>query len=137
MSGVVPKKSLENDMFKKPQNPPLKRENMLKIYNQEDLNAELKKHKTVLAIFYSSWCPFCIGFAPTFDKKVADMDFESVIHVILDDYDDPMWDEYDIPAVPTIIFFEDGKVSKRLDAQLGRGLSERDFQVWIEKFKQV
>jgi thiol-disulfide isomerase/thioredoxin len=108
---------------------------MIKVYNQEDLDAQLKKHKTVLAVFYSSWCPYCVRFIPSFDKKVADMGFESVIHVILDDYDDPMWDEYDIPAVPTIIFFEDGKVSKRLDAQLGRGLSEGEFKTWITMFK--
>jgi superfamily II DNA or RNA helicase len=46
-----------------------------------------------------------------------------------------MWDEYDIPAVPTIIYFEEGKVAKRLDAQLGRGLSESAFKKWIEEFK--
>jgi len=109
----------------------------MKVYNQEDFDAELKKHKTVLAVFYSSWCPFCVRFVPTFDKKVASMGFESVIHVILDDYDDPMWDEYDIPAVPTIIYFVDGKVSKRLDAHLGRGLSEGEFKAWIEKLKQA
>jgi thiol-disulfide isomerase/thioredoxin len=108
---------------------------MIKVRNQQELDIELKKHKTVLALFYSSWCPFCIGFVPTFDKKVADMGFESVIHVILDDYDDPMWDEYDIPAVPTIIYFEEGKVNKRLDARLGRGLSETAFKNWIEEFK--
>jgi thiol-disulfide isomerase/thioredoxin len=108
---------------------------MIKVRNQQELDIELKKHKTVLALFYSSWCPFCIGFVPTFDKKVAGMSFESVIHVILDDYDDPMWDEYDIPAVPTIIYFEEGKVAKRLDAQLGRGLSESAFKKWIEEFK--
>ena len=48
------------------------------------------------------------------------MGFENVIHVLLDDYDNPLWDDYDIPAVPTIIYFEDGKVCKRLDAQLGQ-----------------
>jgi len=105
---------------------------MIKVYNQQGLDAELKKHKTVLALFHSSGCPFCIGFVPTFDKKVAVMSFESVIHVVLDDYDDPMWDDYDIPAVPTIIYFE---VSRRLDAQLGRGLSEEKLNNWLKEFK--
>jgi thiol-disulfide isomerase/thioredoxin len=110
---------------------------MIKVNNQQDLDIELKKHKTVLALFNSSWCPFCIGFVPAFDKKVAGMGFESVIHVILDDYDDPIWDDYDVPAVPTIIYFEEGKVCKRLDAQLGRGLSESAFKKWIEEFKHI
>jgi thioredoxin 1 len=108
---------------------------MIKVHNQQELNVELKKHKNVLALFHSSGCPFCIGFVPAFNKKVAGMGFESVIHVLLDDYDDPMWDDYDIPAVPTIIYFEDGKVCKRLDAQLGRGLSESAFKKWIDEFK--
>jgi thioredoxin 1 len=108
---------------------------MNKIYNKQDLDLELKKNKKVLALFYASWCPFCVGFVPTFDKTVAKMDFESVIHVLLDDYDNELWDDYDVPAVPTIIYFEDGKVCKRLDAQLGRGLSESSFKKWIELFK--
>jgi thioredoxin 1 len=108
---------------------------MIKVHNQQELDVELKKHKNVLSLFYSSWCPFCIGFVPAFDKEVAGMGLESVIHVILDDNDDPMWDDYDIPAVPTIIYFKDGKVCKRLNAQLGRGLSESAFKKWIDEFK--
>jgi thioredoxin 1 len=108
---------------------------MIKVYNRQTLDNELTKHKKVLALFYSSWCPYCVRFVPAFDKKVAGMGFESVIHVLLEDDDNPLWDDYDIPAVPTVILFEDGKVSKRLDARLGRGLSEEQFKVWIEEFK--
>ena len=109
---------------------------MNKIYTKEDLDAELKKSENVLALFYASWCPFCGGFVPRFNEKVTSLGIKNVIHVLLDDYDNPLWDEYDIPAVPTIIFFEKGKVSKRLDAQLGSGLNESAFQIWIEEFKQ-
>jgi len=108
---------------------------MNKVYTKRDLDAELKKSKKVLALFYATWCPYCMGFVPTFNKKVSTMRFENVVHVLLDDYDNPLWDEYDVPAVPTIIFFEDGKVSKRLDGKLGMGLSEREFRVWIEELK--
>jgi len=110
---------------------------MIEVYTKQDLNAELKKNKTVLALFYASWCPYCTRFVPTFDKKAASLGVKNVIHVLLDDYDNPLWDDYDIPAVPTIIFFEDGKVSKRLDGQLCNGLSEGQFKTWIEEFKQV
>ena len=108
---------------------------MLKVYTQEVLDSELKKNKKVLALFYSAWCPYCVRFVPSFDKTVASMGFEKVIHVLLDDYDNPLWDDYDVPAVPTIIYFEDSKVCKRLDAQLGRGLSEAAFKKWIEELK--
>ena len=108
---------------------------MNKIYTKQDLDLELKKNKKVLALFYASWCPFCVGFVPTFDKKVAKMGFENVIHVLLDDYDNQLWDDYDVPAVPTIIYFEEGKVCKRLDAKLGRGLSESGFQKVDRRFQ--
>ena len=108
---------------------------MNKIYTKKDLDAELKKSKSVLALFYSSWCPFCVGFVPTFDRKVISLGIKNVVHVLLDDYDNPLWDEYDIPAVPTIVLFEGDKICKRLDARLGRGLSEECFNSWIEEFK--
>ena len=108
---------------------------MNKVYTTQDLDVELQKNHKVLALFYASWCPFCVGFVPTFDKIVAKMSFEKVIHVLLDDYDNSLWDDYDVPAVPTIIYFEDSKVCKRLDAQLGRGLNEAGFKKWIEEFK--
>ena len=107
---------------------------MDKIYTYQELEAKLKVNKKVLAIFYANWCPFCVGFVPNFDRTVSSMGFEKVIHVLLDDYDNEMWDIYDVPAVPTIIYFENGKVSKRLDAQLGRGLNEKAFKKWIEEF---
>jgi thiol-disulfide isomerase/thioredoxin len=109
---------------------------MIEVYNRKDLDKELKNHKKVLALFYATWCPFCVGFVPTFDKKAASLGFENVIHVFLDDYDNPLWDDYEVPAVPTIIYFEEGKVSRRLDGKLGRGLSESAFRTWIEEFKQ-
>ena len=108
---------------------------MIKISNKQDIDSELKKNKNVLALFYSSWCPYCTRFVPTFDKKVASLGVKNVIHVLLDDYENPLWDDYDIPAVPTIILFEDGKVYKRLDGKLGTGLSEGQFKTWIEEFK--
>jgi thioredoxin 1 len=108
---------------------------MVKIDNRKDLDLELKKNKQILALFYSTWCPYCVRFVPTFDKTIATLLFEKVIHVLLDDYDSPIWDEYDIPAVPTVVLFEEGKVCKRLNGQLGCGLSVEKFKVWIQELK--
>jgi len=108
---------------------------MKKIYTKEELEAELKKSKKLLALFYASWCPFCVGFVSKFDKKVASLGIQNVVHVLLDEYDSPLWDDYDIPAVPTVIFFTDSNVCKRLYAKLGKGLSEERFVSWIEELK--
>ena len=47
----------------------------IKYTTKQDLDVELKKNKKVLALFYASWCPFCVGFVPTFDKKVSKYGF--------------------------------------------------------------
>ncbi len=105
---------------------------MIKVDNKQDLDAELN-NKSVLAIFYSSWCPYCMRFVPIFSKKVAEKKIENIVHVLLDDYDNPLWDDYGISAVPTIILFENGKVASRLDGRLGSGLSEGQFLTWLKE----
>jgi thioredoxin 1 len=107
---------------------------MIEVDNKEDLDTQLRINEKVLALFYASWCPYCKSFVPTFNKKIVEVKIGKVIHVFLDDYDNPLWDDYNIEAVPTIIFFEKGKVSRRLDGKFGRGLNEKQLNVWLESF---
>lgn len=108
---------------------------MNEVNNRKELNAILAKTERLLVLFYASWCPYCTNFVPVFDKKIINFNLGKVIHVLLDEYDNPLWDDYDIEAVPTVIFFENGKVSKRLDGKSGLGLSENKLNVWLEQFK--
>jgi thioredoxin 1 len=108
---------------------------MIEVDNKKDLDTELKKNKKVLVLFYASWCPYCLNFVPSFDRKTVGFGFGSVIHVLLDDYDNPLWDDYSIGAVPTVIFFEEGRVCRRLDGKFGVGLSEKQLKIWLEEFK--
>ena len=109
--------------------------NMIEVDSEEGLDDELNKNEKVLALFYASWCPYCTRLVPLFDKKVVNFAFSRIIHVLLDDYDNPLWDDYDIEAVPTVIFFEKSKVSRRLDGRFGIGLNEKQLDVWLEEFK--
>lgn len=108
---------------------------MIKVDSKKDLNSQLKLNEKVLALFYASWCPYCKSFVPVFDKKIANFKMGTVVHVIVDDYDNPLWDDYKVEAVPTIIFFDKGKVSKRLDGRFGRGLNEKQLNDWLEELK--
>ncbi len=108
---------------------------MIKVDNRQSLNKELERNEKVLALFYASWCPYCMMFLPAFSKSVENLHSEKVVHVLLDDYDNPMWDDYNIEAVPTVIFFEKGKASKRLDGRFGVGLSAKQFTDWLIKSK--
>jgi thioredoxin 1 len=109
---------------------------MIKVSKKQDLDDHLTQNKTVLALFYSSWCPYCIRFVPFFEKKVTGGQFKKVIHVLLEDDNNPLWEEYGISAVPTVILFEEGKVRDRLDARLGTGLREEQFAKWLTEQKE-
>ena len=108
---------------------------MIEVSNESDLACQLKAHKKVVALFYASWCPFCISFLPVFSKNDQE-DSNEFLRVKVDDYSNPLWEQYSLEVVPTIIFFERGKVSQRLDGILGFGLSEKQFSDWLEELHE-
>ncbi len=87
---------------------------MIEVDSKEDLDRLLLENERLLVLFYASWCPFCKRFVPTFDCKTADFNNAKVIHVLLDDYDNQLWDDYEVDAVPTVIYFEKEKLPSGL-----------------------
>jgi len=55
------------------------------------------------------------------------------IQVYVDDDSNPLWEEYSLEAVPTLILFENGKVQERLDGGLGSGITEKQFINWMKR----
>jgi thioredoxin 1 len=108
---------------------------MIQVDNKQDLNKELNHNHRVLALFYASWCPYCKSFVPVFNQKIHSFNGGTAIQVLLDDYDNPLWDDYSIEVVPTLIFFEKDKVCRRLDGEFGVGLSEKQLIVWLKELK--
>ena len=106
---------------------------MIEVSNKSDFERQLKRNKRVLALFYASWCPYCKSFLPVFAKNASNSDSRMVLYVKIDDYDNPLWEEYSIEAVPTLILFEAGRVYSRLDARLGYGLNEQQFKQWLKE----
>jgi thioredoxin 1 len=106
---------------------------MIEVSDKEELQRLLRNKKGVLALFYASWCPFCRSFRSTFEKLVAKKGFNHAIHVNIDDYENLLWAEYSLNAVPTVIFFDCGKIIHRLDGQLGRGLNETQFLQFLDR----
>jgi len=54
--------------------------------------------------------------------------------VYIDDWDNPLWDEYKVDVVPTLVLFDKGKPLYRRDGVLGRGLGDSDLAA-IAKFR--
>jgi thioredoxin 1 len=106
---------------------------MIEVNNKLDFDSQLNKNKRILALFYASWCPCCRSFLSFFNENSSKQVFDLALRVRVDDYDNPLWDEYSVEAVPTVILFEEGKVSRRLDGRLGYGLSKQDFEKWVKE----
>lgn len=106
---------------------------MIEASNKKELDSQIITNQKVIALFYASWCPFCRRFRSTFDKYAQQPNSAMFMRVNMDDDDNPLWEEYDFEAVPAVIFFENGKIIKRLDCELGAGLNEEKFSAWLKQ----
>jgi len=106
---------------------------MIEVSNKCDLEIQLRQNERTLALFYASWCPYCRSFLPIFTNISSNQGDSSTLRVKVDDYDNPLWNDYAIQAVPTVILFDQGNVVSRLDGRFGYGLSEQQFKEWLER----
>lgn len=100
------------------------------IDSEETLEKMLKECKETLVLFYASWCPYCVRFLPVFEKY-ASGDVSRFCKVVTDDMD-RCEAKYSIDVVPTVLFFKNGEVVKRLDGSPGKGLSEKQLAAMID-----
>jgi thioredoxin len=89
----------------------------------------LKSNKKTVVLFYATWCPYCANFKPTFESaKIGNK-----IGSIIDEDENPLWDRFNIQAVPTIIVFQDGKIISRKDAKKHTGLTKSDMDSIVKE----
>jgi CDGSH-type Zn-finger protein len=88
-----------------------------------DLEDFLKTRKQTFVLFYASWCSFCRAFLPIYDRYFEEQP-ETFLRVMIDDREELM-DRYSVEIVPTVIFFENGKIKRRCDGEAGVGLNEK------------
>ena len=92
-------------------------------YGPDDI---LKAKDRVFVLFYASWCPFSQRFLPTFEKYAQSKE-QSCLRDKIDDKAS-LCEKYSVEVVPTVLLFENGKVSKRLDGAPGEGLTEKQLK---------
>jgi len=101
---------------------------MKEVDNKDDLTSVLRATGRVFVLFYASWCPFCGEFLPIFGKYAQKNRRDEFLRARIDDENNPLWEEYDVKVVPTVILFRGEKVQRRLDGVLGVGLDEDRFK---------
>lgn len=100
------------------------------VKNERDLIETLGAADRVIALFHASWCPFCIKFLPAFQKSASARETGRHFVVVQDDQE-VIADRYSVQVYPTVLYFEKGSVSKRLDGVPGVGLGEKQLTEFI------
>jgi thioredoxin-like negative regulator of GroEL len=96
------------------------------INTEQELENILKTKDSIFILFYAPWCPFSQRFLSTFEKCSRNTT-RQCYRMMIDELPD-LCEKYQVEVFPTVIFFEKGNVSKRLDGIHGVGLSEQQFR---------
>jgi thioredoxin 1 len=98
-----------------------------------DVFQEILRERTALVVLiYASWCPFCTKFLPVF-KQYAKSNPQ--LCLMLQDDEEKMAVKYAVNIYPSILFFNNGTIAKRLDGIPGKGLQEEKFTQFIEQLE--
>ena len=100
------------------------------VSNAQGLASALKANDKVVALFYASWCPFCARFLPVFKKQAEGKEQN---YLLVQDDKETICDEYSIQIFPTVLFFENGVLAKRLDGAAGVGLQEKQLVEFVRE----
>ena len=98
------------------------------VNDEKNLGEILRTRERVIALFYASWCPFCTRFLPIF-MSIAEGKGGHFLSV--QDDQETIAEKYAVKIYPTVLFFEKGVVSKRLDEIPGVGLQEKHLAEFV------
>lgn len=99
----------------------------MKKLGPKDFEGDKVKIKGPLGVlFYAEWCPFCMEFKPYFEA-LNPKGFELAL-ADLSNEANPLWDDFRIEVVPTLIAFKNGKAIWRKDGVLSQGLRKEDLE---------
>ena len=98
----------------------------------EEFNSKvLKSEQKILVLFYADWCPYCTNFKPTFEEINSEKVHKKA--ALVNEDENPLWDRFNIQAVPTMIAFQDGKIIARKDAKEHIGLTRTDMESIVKE----
>lgn len=74
----------------------------------------IKSDKPVLVDFWAPWCGPCRMMSPIVEELAKEYNGKAKICKMNTDENPQMAQEYSISAIPTLLFFKDGKVVKEI-----------------------
>ena len=92
-----------------------------RLYDSDFDNLDIKEHKDKSIVFFSAdWCPYCMSF---FNNWKEYGEIESAFVADITDVNSELWDSFGVDVVPMMAIFKNGKLEKRWNGALGRGLT--------------
>ena len=91
----------------------------------------LDSNKKTVVLFYADWCPYCANFKPTFEEINSDSIQKKA--ALVNEDENPLWDRFNIQAVPTMIAFQNGNILARRYAKKGIGLTRKDMESIVKE----
>ena len=102
---------------------------MSKMCSSQEVLEIVGAGKDVFVLFYADWCPFSRAFLPVFEKHTKGRDKEFV-RIVLDGNEE-LFDSQEIEVYPTVLFFQGGRLHRRLDGTHFLGLKEKQLTAFI------
>jgi thiol-disulfide isomerase/thioredoxin len=100
-----------------------------RLQNESDLENLAKSEARLMTLWHASWCPFCRSFLPLFEKHAAE---GGMCFAVVQDDEESMAPRFSVEVYPSVLFFEHGAVSKRLDGTMRVGLNEEQLTSFIK-----
>ncbi|HLM70463.1 MAG TPA: thioredoxin family protein [Thermoplasmata archaeon] len=82
---------------------------------------QLLRDGTWVVAFLADWCPFCRSFRPEFSPLEAGSGFRVAFGDVTSE-ESPLWEDFQIDVVPTLVVFREGRPVFRVDGVLGLGV---------------
>jgi len=99
------------------------------VNNSESFEKILTERTRLNVLIYASWCPFCRTFIPIFRQHAERNPW---LFLMLQDDEEKMATQYGVNIYPSVLYFENGSITKRLDGIPGKGLQEEQFALFID-----
>jgi len=94
--------------------------------NEIEVEESIKAMEKAFVLFYASWCPFSQRFLPIFNEYAKSHPKDCLSVMI--DFKPELCDKYGIEYYPTVLLFKNGKITKRIDAKPGAGLTKAELE---------
>ena len=101
---------------------------MLRLGTDNFDGTKARDSRSILALFYAAWCPFCTRFLRVFEESMQGREDPVGALIDISDMGDSLWERFDVEIVPTLIGFRDGKTFVRKDGVPGVGLGVRELE---------